>query len=86
MSIETHEFRIVRINDGSGQVHCSKCGERSVTLTPEQSASFLRVSLSEVCRRIDAAEIHLASGDNRFGLVCARSLESKENGIAPTGA
>ncbi len=77
--IETHELRTVRIDQGSGQVYCSKCGERSVTVTPEQLASFLRVSLSEVCRRIDAAEIHLADGDNRFGRVCARSLEGNED-------
>lgn len=47
-------------------------------LTPDQLASFLRVSVPEIRRQIDASEIHLAGSDDGVGLICGKSLEDKE--------
>jgi hypothetical protein len=83
IKIEKHEIRTVRMNSGNGSVYCSTCNEQTVTLTPDQLASFLKVSVPEICRQIDASEIHLADSDRTLGLICGRSLETEEMPEAP---
>ena len=78
IKIEKHEIRIVRFNSGKGTIHCRTCGEQTTTLTPEQLASFLRVTVPEICRQIETAEIHLANRERGVGLICAKSLEDKK--------
>lgn len=77
IKVEKHEIRTVRVNNG-GTMYCPKCNEQTMMLTPEQLASFLRVSVPEICRQIEASEIHLASSDRGVGLICGKSLEDKE--------
>jgi hypothetical protein len=75
ISVEKHEIRTVRINNGESSAYCRTCGEQTVMLTPEQLASLLNVSVPEVCRRIDTAEIHLANNGRSVGLICGNSLQ-----------
>jgi hypothetical protein len=83
IKIEKHEIRSVRINSGGDPIYCRTCGERTVTLTLDELASFLKVGLPEICRQIDASEIHLADSDRTLGLICGRSLKTEEMPEAP---
>lgn len=79
VTIEKHEIRTVRTNSGNGSTYCKTCNEQTMSLTPEQLASLLRVSIPEISRQIDASEIHLANSDGGPGLICSRSLETNES-------
>lgn len=79
VTIEKHEIRTIKVSSGNGSTFCKTCNEQTMSLTPEQLASLLHVSVPEIRRQIDASEIHLANSNGGTGLICGRSLETNES-------
>ena len=78
ITIETHSITIIRTNSRRHSAHCERCGETVSAFTPEQTAMFLRLNLTEICRRIEAGQLHLTETKRTAGaLVCGNS-EKKE--------
>lgn len=77
ITIETHSITIIRTNDQRFSTHCEYCGKTVSAFTPEQIATFMRLDISEICRRIDAGELHLTETGRTVALVCGNS-EKKE--------
>lgn len=78
ITIETHSITIIRTNDRRFSAHCEHCQKTVSAFTLEQTAVFLRLDLTEICRRIEAGELHLTeTGRTAAALVCGNS-EKKE--------
>ena len=78
ITIETHSITIIQTNSRRHSAHCERCGETVSAFTPEQTAMFLRLDLTEICRRIEAGKLHLTETKRTAGaLVCGNS-EKKE--------
>lgn len=77
ITIETHSIMIIRTNSRRHSAHCERCGETVSAFTPEQTAMFLRLDLTEICRRIESGKLHLTQNRRAIALVCGNS-ENKE--------
>ena len=74
ITIETHSITIMRTNGQRFSAHCKRCEKTVSAFAPKQVAAFLRLDLTEVCRRIEAKQIHLTNDDEGVAMVCANSL------------
>ena len=77
ITIETHSITIIRTNDQRFSVRCERCEKKVSAFTPEQLATFMQLDLNEICRRIEAGELHLTETGRGVALVCGNS-EKKE--------
>lgn len=77
ITIETHSITIIRAKSERFSAHCEHCQKTVSAFTPEQTAIFLRLDLTEICRRIEAGELHLTETGRSVALVCGNS-ESKQ--------
>ena len=76
ITIETHSITIIRTKSERFQAFCEHCEKTVSAFTPEQTAMFLRLDMTEICRRIEAGELHLTETGRAVALVCGNS-ESK---------
>lgn len=74
ITIETHSITIIRARGRRISVHCGRCGETVTAFAPEQIANVLQVDLAEVCRRVEAKQIHLTGEGDNVAMICANSL------------
>lgn len=79
ITIETKSLTIIRINGKRQTAFCECCQKVVAAFAPEQVAGFSRLSLAEVCRRVEAKQIHLTRTERSAALICGNSLEGKEN-------
>jgi hypothetical protein len=78
ITIETHSITIIRTKSGQFSTHCQYCRKTVSAFTPAQTATFLRLDLNEIYRRIGAGELHLTeTGRTAAALICGNS-ESKQ--------
>lgn len=77
ITIETHSITIIRARGGLFSTHCEHCLKTVSAFAPEQIAAFLRLDLTEVCRRIETGELHLTETGRTVALVCGNS-ENKQ--------
>ena len=77
--IETRSVTVIRTNGKSFAAQCERCGTAVAAFTPEQVAVFLQLDLTEVCRRIETAKLHLIQTNRSLALVCGNSLRDSEN-------
>lgn len=77
ITIETHNLTIIRTNGKPRLVFCERCQKAVTAFAPEQIALAFRISLTEVCRRVGAEQIHLTSNERGTALICGDSLEEK---------
>ena len=75
--IETHSITVIRINDKALSVVCERCQKTVAAFSPEQFALSFRLSLTEVCRRVEVGEIHLTSSKRGAALICGDSFGKK---------
>lgn len=73
ITIETHSITIIRTNARRFSANCERCGKTVSAFTPEQTAVFLRLDLTEICRRIETGELHLTETGRSVALVCGNS-------------
>lgn len=79
ITIETHSITIIRTSERRYSTYCKSC-QKTVTAFPiAQIAAFLRLDLNEVCSRIENQKLHLTETGRGVALICATSLEGKEN-------
>jgi len=78
ITIETHTITIIRAKSRPHSVHCESCGKTVTAFAPEQIADFLQIDVAEVCRRIEAKQIHLINDGESAAMICGTSLEGKE--------
>ncbi len=84
---ETHSITTIRIKGGTSlSAFCDYCQTNVAVFTPEQIAAFLRLTLAEVCRRVETDELHLI--ENRRGVECRdyclnRRTPSHRQRVAP---
>ncbi len=77
---ETHSVTTIRIKGGTSlSAFCDYCQTNVVVFAPEQIAAFLRLTLAEVCRRIEKGELHLIDTRRGVALICGGSLNNSEN-------
>jgi hypothetical protein len=76
ITIETHSITIIRTNGKSPTTFCDCCQTNVAVFAPEQIAAFLRLTLTEVCRRIETNELHLIDTQRRIALICGGSLNN----------
>ncbi len=77
--IETHSVTIIRTNGKPLSAFCERCQTNVAVFAPEQIAAFLRLTLAEVCRRVETDELHLSENRRGIALICGRSLNNSEN-------
>ena len=70
ITIETHSITIIRTNSVKHSTHCEHCQTTVSAFAPEKIAAFLRLDLAEVCRRIEAGELHLIETGRGVAFVC----------------
>jgi len=77
---ETHSVTTIRIKGGTSlSAFCEYCHTNVVVFAPEQIAAFFRLTLAEVCRRVEKGELHLIDTRRGVALVCGGSLNNSEN-------
>ena len=74
ITIETHSITIIRTSGKTYSARCEQCDETVTAFVPEKVAGFLRLDLTEVCRRIKGGEMHLTETKRGVALVCSNSL------------
>ncbi len=79
ITIETHSIAIIRTNGKSPSAFCDCCRTNVAVFAPEQIAAFLRLTLAEVCRRVEEGELHLIETRRGVRLICGGSLNNSEN-------
>lgn len=78
ITIETHSVTIVRTNGKPISAFCERCRTNVTVFAPEQIAAFFGMTLAEVCRRVEADELHLIETRRGVALVCGDSLNNAE--------
>jgi len=77
---ETHNVTTIRIKGGTSlSAFCDYCQTNVAVFAPEQIAAFLRLTLAEVCRRVETNELHLIDTRRGIALICGTSLSNSEN-------
>ncbi len=79
ITIETHEITVIKTNGKSHLAFCERCQKSVAAFAHEQVAMFFRLSLTEICRRVETEQIHLTRTKRGAALICGNSLEGKEN-------
>ncbi len=89
ITIERHSVTLIRTNGANRSVYCEHCGEAAATFAPEQIAELLQLDLTEICRRVETKQIHLANSERGLALICGslfqnssllKELQSKTKG------
>ena len=73
VQIETHTYTVIRMANGAMPVFCGECRRRVEAFRPEQIAVLLEISVSDVCRRVEAGEIHLTQNGRSAAFICGNS-------------
>lgn len=73
ITIETHEITVIKTNGKSRLVFCEHCQKSVAAFAPEQVALFFRLSLAEVCLRVQTEQIHLTRRESGAALICGNS-------------
>ena len=76
ITIETHSVTIIRTNGKHLSAFCERCQTTVSVFAPEQIAAILRLTLAEVCRRVEKDELHLIENRRGVALICGGSLNS----------
>ena len=76
ITIETHGITIIRAKGKLLSAFCERCRTNKTVFAPEQFAAIFRLSLSEVCRRIEMDEFHLIGTNRGVGMICGSSFQS----------
>jgi uncharacterized protein (DUF2344 family) len=74
ITIETHSVTTIRSKVPSQTFYCEHCRESVTTFAPEQLAELLQLDLTEISRRIETHQIHLANDGRGAALICSNSL------------
>lgn len=74
ISIQTEEAFIIRRSGSVAEVTCKQCAARVAMVTPEEAASFLKLPVRWIYRRIEAGELHFHETEAGAVLVCLESL------------
>lgn len=77
ITIEKHSITIIRAKGERFSDYCEQCQKTVSAFTPEQLATFMRLDVTEICRRIESGELHLTETGRGVALVCGNS-EKKE--------
>lgn len=73
ITIETHSLMIIRTNSKQFSAYCERCRKTVSAFAPEQMAAFLRLDLTEICRRVETDELHLTGNGRTVALICGGS-------------
>ena len=76
ITIETRSVTIIRVKGSQFSAHCERCQKPVAAFAPAQIAEFLRLDLTEVCRRVEADELHLTGNGRGVALICGGSPEN----------
>lgn len=76
IKIETHSITIIRAGDKQFSAFCERCQTTVAVFAIEQLAVIFRLSLAEVCRRVERDELHLIETGRGIALVCGSSLNN----------
>ena len=76
ITIETHSITIIRTRGKTALAFCECCQTNVSVFAPEQIAAILRLTLAEVCRRVETDELHLIENRRGVALICGGSLNS----------
>lgn len=74
ITIETHSVTIIRTNGKPISAFCERCRTTVTTFAPEQIAAFFGMTPAEICRRVEADELHFIETRRGVALVCGGSL------------
>jgi len=75
ITIETYSITIVRVKGGPLSAHCERCQTTVAVFALEQIAPMFGLTVTEVCCRIEADELHLIERQHGVPLVCGDSLK-----------
>lgn len=79
IKIETRSVTIIYSKEKPRSAFCDQCQAVETVFAPEQLAAMFRVSLAEICRRLDTKQIHLTRSERGTALVCGASLKELQN-------
>jgi hypothetical protein len=74
ITIETHSITIIRTKGVQFSTYCEHCRETVSSFAPEQIAAVLQLDLTEICRRVEAKQIHLTNDGDSMAMICVNSL------------
>jgi hypothetical protein len=72
-TFERREFFVVA-NSGEIFTPCTRCGKKCAFVTPTDAARFSTLSVREIFRLMESAEIHFIEKPDRSVIVCLDSL------------
>ena len=78
ITIETHSVTIIRARGKQLSAFCERCQTNVAVFAPEQIAAILRLTVAEVCRRVQTDELHLIENRRDVALICGGSLSNEE--------
>ena len=76
--IESHSVTIIRTNGKPLSAFCERCQTNVTVFAPRQIAAFFRLTVAEVCRRVEEGELHLIQTQRGVALICGSSLNRAE--------
>ncbi|MDQ3180960.1 MAG: hypothetical protein M3Q33_10615 [Acidobacteriota bacterium] len=79
ITIETHSVTIIRTNGKPLSAFCEHCQQNVTVFAPEQIAAFFRLTLAEVCRRVEKGKLHFVGTRRGVALICGSSLNNSED-------
>lgn len=76
ITIETREITVIRTVGGQRTDYCENCLKNVSAFAPKRIADVLRLSVTEICRRVETKQIHLIDSGRGTALICGDSLGS----------
>lgn len=74
ITIETREITVIRTVGGRQTDYCENCLKNVSAFAPKKITDVLRLSVTEICRRVETKQIHLTDSGLGAALICGNSL------------
>jgi len=78
INVESREFWLIHKAQDEVRSLCSKCGEETDWLTPEQAIVVTGLNARQIFRRVENGRFHFKENAFGFLFVCAESLSLRE--------
>jgi SRSO17 transposase len=75
--VEKHQRIVIRSRRQTVIAWCEQCSVETLMLSPEKAAALVHTTVRDLCRRVEAGELHFIETESGALLVCSNSLSSE---------
>jgi hypothetical protein len=86
IKIETHEVKIIRLRAPRFSTYCESCEKMTTAVALDEAAAGCETTLTDICRRIGAGDLHLVNLTRGLPLVCGRSFGNENTPVLKASA